>query len=289
MNCSNCGAENTANDKFCSACGAELIAEKGRFCTNCGTEIFDTDTFCPGCGIKTMQSSNSLNNQNQANQQMRMPQQPPKRGTSAGVVVLIVIVALLVALAAAYIGYKFWSESKTDWTENGYIDTPVQTQSQEVGQNPEPTLMPSAPEFDWVVASSTRDYDTDNATGEIIHYYPEYAIDGDMRTAWSSDRKIESMPTITLNANDDQYVTGIRMTNGYCKSEKTYTKNRRITRVRVSYRGGVEEAYFSIDGYRQMMDIKFDRPVYTDYVSVTVLETYAGEWKDIAISEIEAY
>lgn len=286
MNCGKCGTQLGASDKFCPVCGAEQKMEdlsNGTFCKNCGTEIFESDVFCPGCGKRTKEPEPTP-----APAPAEMPkynpappvyQPQPQKQKNTTVTVLIVILAVLVAVAIGVGAYALLSGNDGDYE-------PYPGQPTEV---PVATATPAPPQFDWVAASSTRGYDKDSSTGEIVHYYPEYAVDGDMRTAWTPDRNIESIPTITLNAHENQYVTGIRMTNGYCKSEKTYTRNRRITRARISYRGGEKEVTFGIDNYRAMLSVKFDEPVYTDYISITVLDSYYGDWKDIAISEIEVF
>ena len=79
------------------------------------------------------------------------------------------------------------------------------------------------------------------------------------------------------------------MSNGYFKSEATYTRNRRITKVIVEYEGGSKVQDFDINMYRVMQDVKFDAPADTTYVRIRVLDSYYGDWKDIAISEVEVY
>lgn len=48
--CPNCGAENSANSKFCSNCGNPLNTES--YCPNCGNKIPSNSKFCPNCGQK---------------------------------------------------------------------------------------------------------------------------------------------------------------------------------------------------------------------------------------------
>ena len=46
-----CGNVNTGN--FCSECGKpKPAAQKKRFCTNCGAELSADAKFCPECGTK---------------------------------------------------------------------------------------------------------------------------------------------------------------------------------------------------------------------------------------------
>ena len=94
---------------------------------------------------------------------------------------------------------------------------------------------------------------------------------------------------MTLFADTKQYVTGIKLANGYFKSEETYRRNRRITKVMVEYEGGQKTQSFGIDQYRIMQDVRFDAPVMTSYIKVHILDTHYGDWKDICISEIEVY
>lgn len=300
MNCQNCGANISENDRFCPACGAVQAQLNKVYCQNCGTEVFPEDTFCPGCGcrvnvggqpVNSGYSASPTSNYNQQPDVSQIPnysQQPydaaPKKNTT-GVTVLIVVLAVIIAFGLGFLAWIIITDSDDGDmnTGSGYYSNTVAT------PEPMPTPTPPAPEFDWVSASSTRGYDTDSSSGQIVHYYPEYAVDGDITTAWTPNRNTDTVPIFTLHANSDQYVTGIRMTNGYCKSEKTYTRNRRITKARISYRGGDKEVEFGIDNYRTMLTVKLDEPVYTDYISITVLDSYYGDWKDIAISEIEVF
>ena len=151
---------------------------------------------------------------------------------------------------------------------------------------PAPTQKPK-PVFTKVEASSTRS--TDMTSGAPVEYFPTYAVDGDYTTTWSPDRNVSLNPTFTLYADTKQYVTGIKMSNGYFKTEETYTRNRRITQVKIEYEGGEKIQSFGIDQYRVMQDIRFDAPANTSYIKIHVLDSYYGDWKDLCISEIEVY
>lgn len=283
MNCKNCGAVLGDGDMFCPECGLKqepMQYMHHKVCQYCGTQLENGAGFCQNCGTKVgapasvPPRSNSVNGYNTYTQ---------KQSGNTATVILIVALVLVIAVGAGLVIYMLYGRN----VNNSQSETSVAVESDVSTEAPTPA--PPPPCFDWVSASSTRNYDVDGTTGEICHYYPEYAVDGDMRTAWTPDRNRDSRPTFTLNANDNQYVSGIRMTNGYCKSEKTYTKNRRITRVRVSYNGGEKEATFGIENYRTMLEVLFDEPVYTNYITITVLDSYYGDWKDIAISEIEVF
>lgn len=143
------------------------------------------------------------------------------------------------------------------------------------------------PVFSKVEASSTRN--TDYTSGAAVNYFASYAVDGNPATAWSANRNVSLTPTLTLKADTKQHVSGIKLANGYFKSQQTYTRNRRITKVRVEYEGGSKEQSLSLDSFGVMQDIKFDSPADTAYINIQVLETYDGDWHDICISEVTVY
>ncbi len=53
LTCAKCGTRNTAGDKFCTKCGAQLDgAVMTRFCPNCGDAVAAGEKFCDKCGTK---------------------------------------------------------------------------------------------------------------------------------------------------------------------------------------------------------------------------------------------
>ncbi len=272
----------SASDRFCPECGT-MQNNTGNMCPNCGQPVSNGEMFCSSCGTR-MGGTQPMERPIPQPEVSYRPQPQRSNSSNSMPIIAATIAVLIIAIAAAAVIIinlnKDNNSGGFESSQGNYVQAPISTQS--------PTLPPE-PVFDWVTASSTRGYDTDSATGEVVYYYPEFAVDGDMRTAWTPDRNKGSQPYITLNAHTEQYVSGISMTNGYCKSEKTYTRNRRITRVLIEYNGGSQTATFGIDSYRQMIDIPFNEPVNTDYITITVLDSHYGDWKDIAISEITVY
>lgn len=198
--------------------------------------------------------------------------------------VLIIVMAVVAALVVGITIFGIVSNmSNRDVAIVGNDDvtpiyTPLSTQS--------PTK-PPAPSFPNVSASSTRG--ADYTAGYANYYYVSYICDGDYTTAWTCNRNVELTPSITFTAPTKQHVSGIKMANGYFKSEQTYTRNRRVSKVMVTYEGGSKTVDLNINSYRIMQDIPFDTPADTSYVTVKVLDTVYGDWKDITISEIEIY
>lgn len=227
-------------------------------CLKCNSPLMPNDAFCPNCGAPapTPQPAYEHNHA------------PAQKNNTGLTVAIIIISALIVCLIILIFTFVFTGKNATNTSKAE-------------------TVHP-APVFTNAVGSSTRSYDVDS-NGQIIYYYDDYAIDKNLATAWTPNRSTDSSPSITLYANGTQYVHGIRMTNGYCKSETTYTKNKRVAKVRISYSGGDIIKEFGADHYREMIDVPFGKVVQTDYITIQVLDTYYGEWNDIAISEIEVY
>lgn len=239
-------------------------------CSKCNANLENGDMFCPLCGEPVQQPMQ---------QPMRQPayrsvynnSYPARRKSNAGAIVAVIFA--IIAVCAAIIATIVFIEDRSN---NEEISYPIEETYK-------------APVFDYAVGSSTRSYDVDTAINQKVYYYSEYVMDGNMATAWTPDRHIDHNPSITLYAAEKQKVRGIRMTNGYCKSERTYTMNKRVSRVRVSYAGGEVIADFAMNHYREMLDVPFNQTVETDSIVVQILDTYYGEWEDIAISEIEVY
>lgn len=204
------------------------------------------------------------------------PQYPSNNPQNNNGIKIALIAAVSVIALMAIVAVIIFGASKLNKAEPSPSPTPAPV-----------ATVPPKPVFPHLSASSTRG--TDYTSGSAVNYYPEYAVDGDVTTAWSSDRNIELTPTLTLSADSKQHVSGIKMANGYFKSESTYTRNRRITKVLVEYEGGNKMQDLDINMYRVMQDIKFDAPTDTSYIRIRVLDSYYGDWKDIAVSEIEVY
>ena len=206
---------------------------------------------------------------------------PVKKNNLLPVLIIVMSVVAALAVGITIFGIVSSRSGGVDIVGNDDVTpvyTPISTSS--------PTN-PPAPSFPNVSASSTRG--ADYTAGYANYYYVSYICDGDYTTAWTCNRNVELTPSITFTAPTKQHVSGIKMANGYFKSEQTYTRNRRISKVMVTYEGGSKTVDLNINSYRIMQDIPFDTPADTSYVAVKVLDTVYGDWKDVAISEIEIY
>ena len=61
MFCKNCGAELTADTKFCPKCGKGVTSNNANkmYCSNCGKEVHDE--YCSNCGTKITENGNCNN------------------------------------------------------------------------------------------------------------------------------------------------------------------------------------------------------------------------------------
>lgn len=231
-------------------------------CSKCNTPVENGDMFCPQCGAPV---------QSQPVYRPAYNASYARRKNNSGAIVAIIIATLAVCVAIVAT-IMFIDKSSDDVSVPSRIEESY-----------------AVPVFDYAVGSTTRSYDVDSTNNQKVYYYSDFVMDNDMATAWTPDRHTDPIPSITLYAGKKQRVSGIRMTNGYGKSERTYTMNRRVSRVRVTYEGGEVIANFGMNHYREMIDVPFNQTVETDYITVQVLDTYYGEWNDIAISEIDVY
>lgn len=285
MNCPNCGAKIEDDATFCGVCGYIVVQKtpntdnninnindnNERHCPSCGAAVSQDDKYCEKCGTYIAENISNQNN-NYSHTEKKSYVIPIVIAASACVIIISIIIIVMLLMNS----------------NNNSIDDEVS--STNVAQTLAPTVQPTpipTPVFTKIEASSTRG--TDYTSGSAVEYFPSYAIDGDYNTAWSANRNVSLNPYITLSADTPQYVTGVRVANGYFKNESTYTRNRRITEFSIEYQGGQKIYSCGIDQYRIMQDIRLDTPVMTSYITVRVLDTYYGDWKDIAISEIEVY
>ena len=119
-------------------------------------------------------------------------------------------------------------------------------------------------------------------------YGPGNLVDGKLATAWN-----EGAP----GTGEGQYVsfrykrtvrvTGLRIANGYQKTDATFAGNVRLRRLRVSFSDSppVEIELRDAKGFQ---DIILDRPSVLTSLRLTILSTYPErQWDDAALSEVQ--
>jgi len=128
-----------------------------------------------------------------------------------------------------------------------------------------------------------------SSVGQASHYEPELVLDDDYTTAWNEG--MESTDGIgewlCVHAGSPSWTNGIRLVNGYPKSEDIYYKNNRCREVLIELSDGYSMTVTLDDSYRDWQTIYFDDYHKTSYIRITVVSVYSGnEWKDTAICEV---
>lgn len=128
-----------------------------------------------------------------------------------------------------------------------------------------------------------------SSVGQASHYEPELVLDDDYTTAWNEG--MESTDGIgewlCVHAGSPSWTNGIRLVNGYPKSEEIYYKNNRCREVLIELSDGYSMTVTLDDSYRDWQTIYFDDYHKTSYIRITVVSVYSGnEWKDTAICEV---
>ena len=100
MQCSQCGTENTDEMKFCTSCGAKLVAPPTT-CPKCGAEVSPEVRFCGQCGQDVTQHIEEEATTTTPEPEQTPPscQQRPRRGIR---IVLAAILAVVVVLAGVF-------------------------------------------------------------------------------------------------------------------------------------------------------------------------------------------
>ncbi|MBR6468867.1 MAG: hypothetical protein IKS84_00700 [Lachnospiraceae bacterium] len=128
-------------------------------------------------------------------------------------------------------------------------------------------------------------------------------VDGDYSTAWAEGVSgTGTGETITLYLDSEQPVYGVQICNGYTADYDLFTKNGKLTDVKVEFgsekamAGSLEEGY-AYEGYSpedlaytNLSRIELDEPVVTDKITIIITGAAAGEkYDDTCVSEIRVY
>jgi len=187
--------------------------------------------------------------------------------------------------------------------ENGTADTATPSAMPEEYSAEQPTGQPDeqpdeqpaesfpAPAFTEVRASGVL------APSGRVRYNPELVLDGRLDTAWAVAGSTGHW--IELHARTEQYVTGIKILNGYTKyyeAEKIwlYHANNRPRDIRIVFSDGTHMNATLDDVFNEVnpiyQDIRFDAPKKTTSVRIYIDSVYSGNrWDDTCISSLEVY
>ena len=144
----------------------------------------------------------------------------------------------------------------------------------------------AAPVFTYTDASSVLPGD------EVTAYYgPNNVVDNDFTTAWNEGVDGGGIGEwVSINANEPQRVSGVRIVNGYPKTGDIFKGNHRCRNVTISLSDGYEQHVTLKDAYREYQTFNFDRAHDTTFVRVRIDSIYQGaRWDDTPICELQAF
>ena len=121
-------------------------------------------------------------------------------------------------------------------------------------------------------------------------------IDKNDETAWVENANgVGVGEKIMIQLNEKQMIQEIGIRNGYQAFEEIFDKNGYVTKWSVQLGDEVvKEATQEFDyfyfGEKNLSKISFDKPIYTDTITITILDAKAGsKYSDTCISEIEIH
>lgn len=113
-------------------------------------------------------------------------------------------------------------------------------------------------------------------------------------TCWcEDDSEYGEGEWIKLDLPAVQKLSGLHIINGYAGTEKQYDYNSKITEVRLEFSNGssttVSLNVFPTSQRKTVQNIKFNQPIETDYVKITIVSVSKGECKDTCLTFVEPY
>lgn len=179
-------------------------------------------------------------------------------------------------------------KEKTSEEEETAAEEPSQDERHGIGPfAPVPTSRPipqdgySIPDFVNISASSVR------APMKGFNYVAANVTDDRWDTSWTEGVNGHGIgESLTFFAPDEQMVSGIKILNGYCKSEKLYYENNRIKKIQISFSNGSIYTYTLSDYFGEYNIITFDEPEFCTSVKLSICEVYEGsKYDDTCITE----
>lgn len=119
-----------------------------------------------------------------------------------------------------------------------------------------------------------------------------FAVDSKLSTAWSPATNGGVGECITLCFSTERTVHGIKISNGYSKSDEDYLSNARLKGFTVKFPSGSTFSSALADNTTALQDVRFKDAVDCQSLTVYVDSVYAGGEDGTAplcISEIEVY
>jgi len=122
----------------------------------------------------------------------------------------------------------------------------------------------------------------------VAHYGPRNLFDRDDSTAWVENVEGDGIGEwLVISWTSPRILAGMRITNGYAKSQSLFSSNGRVRRLEVAFSSGEPIVVVLQDTINNQL-IRFNRPVEAAWMKLTILEAIRGKkYRDTAISELQ--
>jgi len=305
--CAKCGKPLSDNMRFCKYCGAEITPDPQPAAHNSGEEETAFVTMGIPASVPVWEPTHSA--------------QPPEKKKRSALWLILLILLLLLVGAAVFLIYNDNYKTVLAATGIGQVE-PVSTEPtsslpMQTTESPADVLEFYLPEEKtwpeittssivatgtpikaaYAMVSSERKSMPDSSSGKTATYGAANAIDGNNSTAWVEGVDGDGVGEwIQVYLPQASTLTGLRIKNGYWKSERHLEKNTRVARILVSFSDGNSEEFTLADPVEQLPGIlntegqalSFTVPHMSDYLKVTILAVYrdGAEDYDTCITEI---
>ncbi len=112
ITCSSCGQPVSTDQKFCSYCGAEVVAPSNNFCINCGTKLEPGQKFCVKCGTQVGAGSANTNKNNSVGEVVNIVKNDSallEKILYSGIALLTIIFFIIPGFVGAYgLSFSFY-------------------------------------------------------------------------------------------------------------------------------------------------------------------------------------
>ena len=314
MVCNNCGAQIREGAKFCRNCGAE--ADNGKCCPSCGNRLKPNSLFCGVCGKQISENKEyktyckkcgeelkygalfcnycGTPANGEAKEEAHVENAVKNTGKQSNTALIVLIILLSVILAGClglvsfmYIKSYIDNDDEIVYVEKEMADDIEDEIEDELEEAIEELTEEeySSPIFLSVKATSVLPVYEGNT------YVAENLRDGLHETAWTEGVEGSGIgEKIKFTANERQKISGIRILNGYCKSEEVYLNNNRVNEIKIRCSSGEIFEANLVDKFNEYSVITFREPVVCSEIELEILSVYYSDvYDDTVISEIEFF
>lgn len=265
-------------------------------CYSCGKKVEEDTAFCRFCGTR-------LKEEGKVESEIPAFKEDSKNYTSKNLIPYIVALIITIFVCTGLIIFMIVASNLLKNEKYGIEEKEtviVETKEPEEEKEEDP---------DYIIEEEEEEKEEVNNT----YNYPEYVYEkikassflpNKMGLKYSPDMTVDNMPDTAWNEGFDgdgigewiefsskkkQYITGINILNGYCKSETLYYENHRPRTIEIKFDGMSVEMELD-DLYNVYQNIEFAEPVESKTVRIIIKDIYRGTgYDDCCISEISIY